>query len=266
VIGAPGAECWTALTALTARPERLTAIPLVLASPYRQPAVVAKMAATFREAFGDRLILGLGSGGSPADAEAHGVGWRTTGEMVAQMEEAIQVMRLLWSGGGSFSGRWFRLREAPPMATDSGPPVLVGGHGRRHLLPAAARSADLCNVGFDLSLAEWESVRRLFRDHALKAGRDPTEIGLTHNATVIIARDDREVEARVETWARERRLDPETARKRLRHALVGTPDQTAERLHALRSAGVGWTFLLFHDLADGDSLRVFAEGVLPAFR
>jgi alkanesulfonate monooxygenase SsuD/methylene tetrahydromethanopterin reductase-like flavin-dependent oxidoreductase (luciferase family) len=154
LLGHPGPECWTALTALTAATERLVAVPLTLANPYRHPALVAKMAATLDDLSGGRLVLGLGAGGAPGDAAAFGVPFPPTPERVAQLEEAVQVMRLLWRGGGSFAGRWYALADAPGRprpAREGGPPVLIGGHGARHILRAVARHADLCNIGFDLS-------------------------------------------------------------------------------------------------------------------
>lgn len=78
VLGINGPECWTALTALTARTRKLVAVPLVLSSPYRHPAVVARMAATLDAVCPGRIIVGLGAGGSDADAAAFGVRWPPT--------------------------------------------------------------------------------------------------------------------------------------------------------------------------------------------
>jgi alkanesulfonate monooxygenase SsuD/methylene tetrahydromethanopterin reductase-like flavin-dependent oxidoreductase (luciferase family) len=61
VLGARGPECWTALTSLTRATHTLAAVPLVLANPYRHPAVLAKMAATLDELSGGRIIVGLGA-------------------------------------------------------------------------------------------------------------------------------------------------------------------------------------------------------------
>jgi alkanesulfonate monooxygenase SsuD/methylene tetrahydromethanopterin reductase-like flavin-dependent oxidoreductase (luciferase family) len=75
VLGDSGPECWTALTALTAVTQKLVAVPMVLANPYRHPAVVGKMAATLDALSRGRVILGLGAGGSATDAAVSGVGW-----------------------------------------------------------------------------------------------------------------------------------------------------------------------------------------------
>jgi alkanesulfonate monooxygenase SsuD/methylene tetrahydromethanopterin reductase-like flavin-dependent oxidoreductase (luciferase family) len=266
VIGISGPECWTALTALTAATRKLVAVPLVLSNPYRHPAVLAKMAATLDALSGGRVILGLGAGGSAADAAAFGIEWPPAGQRIAALAEAVQVMRTLWRGGGSFRGRWYQLRDAPggpPTARPGGPPVLIGGHGP-HLVTIAARHADLCNIGFDLPVHEWQRLAPLLAGHLREAGRKPGALGLTHNATVLLGADEDEVSRQISQWAARRGLTEDAARTRLKDALVGTPPQVRERLRGLEAAGVSWVFLLFQDLPGLASLRSFAEAVMPA--
>jgi len=286
VLGDSGPECWTALTALTAVTHRLVAVPLVLANPYRHPAVVGKMAATLDALSGGRVILGLGAGGSAADAAAFGVSWPPAGDRIAALGEAVEVMRILWRGGGSFGGRWYQLHDAPGYpgtghlgtghlgtghpGTDhpgtgrlGGPPVLIGGHGPR-LLRAAAHHADLCNVGFDLPADRWRDLAPLLDGYLGEAGRSRESLGLTHNATVLLGADEADVARQVSAWAARRGLTEEAARGRLGHSLTGTPGQVRERLRALAAAGVGWVFLLFDDLPRLAGLRSFAEAVMPA--
>jgi alkanesulfonate monooxygenase SsuD/methylene tetrahydromethanopterin reductase-like flavin-dependent oxidoreductase (luciferase family) len=266
VLGDSGPECWTALTALTAVTQKLVAVPMVLANPYRHPAVVGKMAATLDALSRGRVILGLGAGGSATDAAAFGVGWPPARERIAALGEAVEIMRILWRGGGSFGGRWYQLHDAPGYpgtARPGGPPVLIGGHGP-HLLRAAARHADLCNVGFDLPVDSWQALGPLLAGYLGEAGRSRESLGLTHNATVLLGADEADVARQVSAWAGRRGLTEEAARGRLGHSLTGTPGQVRERLRALAAAGVGWVFLLFDDLPRLAGLRAFAEAVMPA--
>ena len=271
VLGDSGPECWTALTALTAVTHRLVAVPLVLANPYRHPAVVGKMAATLDALSGGRVILGLGAGGSAADAAAFGISWPPARDRIAALGEAVEVMRILWRGGGSFGGRWYQLHDVPGYpgtghpgtGRPGGPPVLIGGHGPR-LLHAAARHADLCNVGFDLPADRWRDLAPLLGGYLAEAGRSRESLGLTHNATVLLGADEADVARQVSAWAARRGLTEEAARGRLEHSLTGTPGQVSERLRALAAAGVGWVFLLFDDLPRLAGLRSFAEAVMPA--
>ena len=268
VLGAPGPECWTALTALTRATRTLVAVPLVLANPYRHPAVVAKMAATLDELSGGRIILGVGAGGSDDDAAAFGVGWASAGQRIAALGESVEIMRMLWRGGGSFAGRWYQLRDAPgyPGTTrPQGPPVLIGGHGP-DLLRLAARHADLCNVGFDLPADDWRELGRRLAGPAREAGRPPGSPELAHNATVLLGADEADVAKQVAAWAHRRGLTEAAARSRLTHALLGTPGQVCARLKALEAAGVSWVFLLFDGLPSVGALRAFAQTVLPDLR
>jgi alkanesulfonate monooxygenase SsuD/methylene tetrahydromethanopterin reductase-like flavin-dependent oxidoreductase (luciferase family) len=265
VLGISGPECWTALTALTAATRKLVAVPLVLANPYRHPAVTAKMAATLDAFSPGRIILGLGAGGSATDAAAFGITWPPDRQRIAALGEAAEVMRVLWRGGGSFAGRWYELRDAPGgpgTARPEGPPILIGGHGP-HLLRTAARHADLCNVGFDLPVHQWQRLVPRLEGYLQEAGRAPGSLGLTHNATVLLGDDEADVARQVAEWASRRGLTGDAARERLSHSLLGTPAQVRERLRSLAATGVSWVFLRFGDLPHFAGLRLFAEAVLP---
>jgi alkanesulfonate monooxygenase SsuD/methylene tetrahydromethanopterin reductase-like flavin-dependent oxidoreductase (luciferase family) len=261
----PGVECWTALTALVATHPTLTGIPLVLAHPYRPPALLAKMAATLDRLSDGRLVLGLGSGGAPADARAHGLGWRGARGRALALEESVRAMRVLWSGGERFEGGTLRLEAGsePLPATPGGPPVLIGGRGRRVLAPVVARVADLCNMGFDLTPEAYAPYRELLAGYCREAGRDPESLRFTHNASVMLAENGAAYERLLAHWAAQRDLTVEQARQRLASALAGPPDRVAERLDAYRRAGFAWTFLVFQDLPGVEMLRLFGEMVLP---
>jgi alkanesulfonate monooxygenase SsuD/methylene tetrahydromethanopterin reductase-like flavin-dependent oxidoreductase (luciferase family) len=105
-------------------------------------------------------------------------------------------------------------------------------------------------------------------EHLANAGRDPSSVGLTHNATVIIRERRADAHKAFDELARSRNLTAEQARHGLDHALVGTPDDIVERLRAYAAAEVplAWVFLLFADVPSTRSMRLFAEGVLPAMR
>lgn len=270
LLSAPCLECWTTLTALTALTDRLRPIPLVLSNTYRHPAVLAKMAASLDVIAGGRLILGLGAGGDRGDHRAFGIGWESTPRRVDRLEDAVRIMRALWRGVDSpLHSRYYGPIAGPvlpPPVQRPGPPILIGGHGERYLLRAAARVADLCNIGFDLGVADWEAKKELLARYCREAGRDPASLGLSHNATVILADNAKAVQEKVEIYARDRHLTIDDAHRRLANAIVGTPKECIERIQQYAAKGITWFFLLFPDLPALDSLRMFAQTVLPAFQ
>ncbi|HSI81735.1 MAG TPA: LLM class flavin-dependent oxidoreductase [Solirubrobacterales bacterium] len=264
LITAPALECWTTLSALSAATERVQAIPLVLAWGYRHPALLAKMAATLDEISGGRLILGLGAGGSRDDHERSGLPWRSLVERVSRLEEGVEVVRQIWRAEGvpARTRAYGTIAAAtdPRPSQRPGPPILIGGHDERYLLPAAARVADICNIGFDMSIEEWQRKQRVLARHCDQAGRDPGSLALSHNATVVISRDPEEARARAHGLARRR---PRAATG-LASPLVGTSETCVSRIREYAALGVSSFFLLFPDLPDLSSLRLFAREVLPA--
>ena len=95
----PVLESWTTLAALAGSTDRLRLMTFVLNVMNRPPSVVARMAATLQEASGGRLVLGIGIGGHPAEHRAYGIPFPAAPERVARLEEAVAVMRALWTGG-----------------------------------------------------------------------------------------------------------------------------------------------------------------------
>src|ERR1700694_5081791 len=114
-------DTWTLLTAIAMRTKTVKVFPDVANLPLRPPAIVAKAAATLDLLSGGRLELGLGAGGAWDAIKAIGGPVRTPGESVAALEEAIQVIRLMWSGERNVGvdGKFYQLAgvQTGPTAT-----------------------------------------------------------------------------------------------------------------------------------------------------
>ena len=270
LLGIPTLECWTTLSALAAETERIRLIPMVLANLYRHPATLAKMAATLDVISGGRLVLGIGAGGGEGDHKAYGLPYPSTRERVAMVGEAVQVVRLLWSGERvSFEGNHYRLNNAlcdPAPVQQPAPPILIGGHGERHLLRVAAAHADITNMSADMGIAEHEAKRRVLDAHCAAVGREPSEVALSHNAHVFIGRDEAAVEALLAGHAARHGVSVERFRASMGNAIVGTPAQCVEQLRRYADYGIGWFFLLFPEPVSVGYLELFASEVMPHFR
>jgi alkanesulfonate monooxygenase SsuD/methylene tetrahydromethanopterin reductase-like flavin-dependent oxidoreductase (luciferase family) len=128
----PVVECWTILAMAAAATNRVTVGPFVLNNMNRHPALVARMASTLQIASGGRLILGMGIGGAPREHAAYGIDFPEALERVARLEEAVAVIRALWSGGPvSRPSPYYPLAGATAFPVpDAKPPIVIGGETR----------------------------------------------------------------------------------------------------------------------------------------
>lgn len=175
-------EAWTTLAALAAVTERIELGPLVAATPFHPPAVLAKMAATIDEISGGRLILGLGVGWNRVEFDAFGLPFERRFE---RFGEAFTIIRtLLGEGEIDFHGEFYELdrcRLIPPAPTPGGPLLMIGSTGERALSMTLAH-VDLWNAWFDKFDNDPEQARRLmaFVDEvADRVGRRDRPVGKT---------------------------------------------------------------------------------------
>ena len=165
----PVVESWTILAMVAAATERLTVGPFVLNVMNRHPALVARMASTLQIASGGRLILGIGIGGAPKEHAAYGIDFPPAPERVARLEEAIAVIRALWTGGPvTRDSRFYPLHEAyaHPVPVPP-PPIMVGGE-----TPAGARLAGRIGDGWSAFDDNFETNLPLYLEALEAAGRN----------------------------------------------------------------------------------------------
>jgi alkanesulfonate monooxygenase SsuD/methylene tetrahydromethanopterin reductase-like flavin-dependent oxidoreductase (luciferase family) len=125
----PVVEGWTILSMAAAATQRATVGTFVINVMNRHPGVLARMASTLQIASGGRLILGMGIGGAPREHKAYGIDFPDPKERVARLEEAVAVMRALWTGGPvTRESPFYPLRDATafPVPTPP-PPIVIGG-------------------------------------------------------------------------------------------------------------------------------------------
>jgi alkanesulfonate monooxygenase SsuD/methylene tetrahydromethanopterin reductase-like flavin-dependent oxidoreductase (luciferase family) len=164
----PVVECWTILSMAAGATERITVGPFVLNVMNRHPAVVARMASTLQIASGGRLVLGIGIGGAPKEHEAYGIDFPPAPERVARLEEAVGVMRALWTGGPiTRDSPFYPLRDAAayPVPVPP-PPIIVGGE-----TPAGARLAGRIGDGWSAFDDNFEANLPLYLESLEASGR-----------------------------------------------------------------------------------------------
>ena len=175
-------EVWSTLAAVAAVTERVELGPLVAATSFHNPAMLAKKAATIDEISGGRLILGLGAGWNRADYDAFGFPYDYR---VSRFEEAFTIIReLLSTGRSDFRGEYYALERGqllPRGPRPNGPPLLIGSTGERMLAIALPHVAAWNAWGPSIgnSLETYLPVRDRVDEACRKAGRDPAEVERT---------------------------------------------------------------------------------------
>ena len=264
----PALECWTSLTALAQRTERIRFGPLVSPITFRHPALLARMAAAVDGLSDGRLVLGVGAGWNEAEHAAYGITLPPLKERFDRLEEGIAVIKALWTGGPvDLDGRYYPLRGAsayPRPVQQPAPPLLIGGDGEVRLLRIVAMHADEWNShapGPDV----YRAKRARLEEHCRAVGRDPNTIHRSWMGGILIGRDRSEVLEKGRWFhsflgplaGGSPGAVPEVLRQR--HWLVGTPDEVAEQLDAWSAAGVERVMFQWYDLDDLDGLSLLAR-------
>lgn len=178
-------DTWTLITAIAMRTKKVQVFPDVLNLPLRPPAIVAKAAASLDLLSGGRLELGLGAGGAWDAIKAIGGPVRTPAESVAALEEAIQVIRLMWSGERNvrFDGKVYQLAGVQTGPKPIHPIGIWLGAYKPRMLALVGRAADgwVPSLGY-AQPADLLVGNRRIDEAAASAGRDPRAIRRLLNA------------------------------------------------------------------------------------
>src|SRR5690606_18082355 len=238
-------ETWTLLSVIATATERVRVFPGVISLPMRQPAVLAKAAASLDLLSGGRVELGLGAGAFWDAIEAYGGERRTPGQAIGALEEAITVIREIWSGERNrrFDGAHYRLSGAQAGPRPAHPIGIWLGVGGPRALALTGRLAD----GW-LPSSPWATPERRpglqarIDEAAREAGRQPRDVRRLYNVNGVIT------EGRSEGFLR------------------GPAGQWVDELTDL-AVGHGMdTFVLWPEGDQQEQLTRFAEQVVPEVR
>ena len=273
-------ECWTLLSAIAGMTEDIRMGSLVLCNDYRNPALVAKMAATLDVISDGRLELGLGAGWHEPEYEAYGWEYRGGFERLMRLDESIRLIKELWADDGtgvSFDGDRYQIEDAPCVpgpVQDPHPPILVGGQGEQVTLKLVAKHADVWNT--DVFNGDVETLRHkigVIEDHCETVGRDPDELTYSWDGHVICTRDEEKLDRLLDLMLPiqfeeeyQDQPDIETEEDAREYFVMGTPEECAAAIEGRIDAGVtkfqGW----FIDFPETDGMELFADEVIPQFR
>ena len=245
-------EAWTELTFFAARHPGLRWGHAVLSQSFRNPALVAKMAASLHFLTGGQYILGLGAGWQEPEYRAYGYPFPPAGVRVDELEEAVSVVKALWGAPpATFVGRYYRVQEALcEPRPDPRPIIMIGGEKPR-MLRLVARHADWWNVSWT-GIADYRAQVAEMERACADVGRDPATLRRTWHGGCACAPTAAQAQALA------------TPRFAGGNAFLGTPAQVIEQMQPFVDMGVDYFQLSCAGFPDLTSLEMLVGEVLPA--
>jgi F420-dependent oxidoreductase-like protein len=258
-------EAWTTLTACAGLTTRVRLSANVLCNSFRSPALLAKMGATLDHISGGRFELAIGAGWHEPEYHAYGFDFPSPGVRIAQLAEAVRLIKRLWTGEPvDFTGTYYRTKGGicrPRPVQSPRPRIVIGGAGEKKMLRLVAEEADVWNASAG-NYAQLDRKVAVLREHCAAVGRDPATLELSLQDLVVIAPSDAALKPLLDD-----------ARKRLSFfgdvdqiATIGTPDRCIETLRKKAAQGITSFVCLFTDGGQPETVRLFGERVIPAFR
>lgn len=269
-------EAWTLMAALGAATSRIRLGQMCTCMSYRNPAYLAKVAATIDVLTGGRVEMGIGAGWYEHEWLAYGYGFPSAGERLARLDEGVQIMSQLWRDGVStFAGKHYTTDGAigqPLPLQEGGIPLWIAGGGEKKTLRIAAQHAQYTN--FDGTLEGFTHKSQVLRGHCDDLGRDFGSIVRSANYNVVIGRDENEVaerlaarRAQLARYVSPAAVDGEMASTATDLPGVGTPEQIVAKLKPVIEAGMTYPILYFPEAAtDTSGIELFEREVIPALR
>lgn len=248
------AEGWSLLAYALARyPDKLCGHQ-VLCNSFRNPAHLAKMAATCQALSAGRVALGIGAGWNEEEYLAYGWPFPPARVRIEQLAEAIEIIKLMWTERpASYEGKHYQIKGAynEPLP-DPLPPIMVGGAGEKYLLRVVAQHADWWNYIFK-DRQSYAHKQEVLKQHCREVGRDYDEIEQVIAVGMLIAETEKDVA----------RLKESPDARPIGDGLAGTPEQITEILLAAVEQGADRIVINFVDAPRVECTYLFAATVLP---
>jgi F420-dependent oxidoreductase-like protein len=257
----PIMEAWTTLAAVAAVTSRVQLGTLVSPVGFRNPALLAKMAATLDNIAAGRVIVGLGCGWFQMEYAGYGYPFPSVQDRLEQLEEAVVLMKKLWTEPQpTFNGKHFRTESVfcePKPVQQPRPPILIGGGGEKVLLRIAAQHADIWN---NLAVNQANLAHKIERLHAHcdTVHRDPARLAISQQCMVVIGENEAEATNKAQRAA-------QIYGGHLGPGISGTPEQCIAKIRDFVRLGCSMLVIEFFGKDTKEPARLFAEKVMPAF-
>jgi F420-dependent oxidoreductase-like protein len=259
-------EAWSLMSAFAAATTRVRLGQMCTCMGYRNPAYLAKVAATVDVISGGRVEMGIGAGWYEHEWRAYGYGFPEPRARMRMFREACEIITRMWTEDEpTFHGEHYTIDQPinePKGVRKPHPSFWIGGSGEQVTLKLVARFADACNFAGDP-----ETLRRkydILRGHCETVGRDFESITRSSNRMLFPLKPGEDPRQATE---RAREAVGATYEEYLNTVEVGTPEQLVERLQPVVDAGVNYLIAYIPEVAyDHDRLHLYAEEIIPHIR
>ena len=237
---------------------------MVSCSAHRNPALLAKMSATFDVLSGGRLEFGIGAGIQDAEHKAYGFDFSEPAVRIEILADSLEITKQLWTQRKSnYQGKHYSLKDAvcePKPLQKPYPPITVGGSGKLLMQKATAPYANRFDWGYLPSTEEYKDKLLVLEKQCKSIGRNFGEVEKScwPGCQVIIANNHGDLDEKVS----QRKTVNTNLEDFKKCALVGTPDECIDQLQVYVKLGVTYFMLFFGDLPRLDELRLFAVDVI----
>lgn len=258
-------EAMATLGALAAETSRARLGVLVLYVGYRNPASIAKAAATLDHISGGRFELGLGAGWHEQEAAAYGYDFPAIGTRLDMLDEASTIIRgMLTQERTTFSGEHYSVEDASnlPLPVQDRLPIWIGGTGEKKTLKLVAKHADGWNAAYT-SVEAFARLNGVADQWCEKLDRDPATLERSINLTFNLGTTEAEVDAQRQQL---RSAWGPAARRIEGGALLCTPAEAVDRIGAYQEAGAGMVNIALRAPWSEEALDAYLEDVIPALR
>lgn len=266
-------EAWTLMAAFAASTSRIRLGQMCTSMGYRNPAYLAKVAATVDLISGGRAEMGIGGGWYEHEWRAYGYGFPAIKDRLGRLREGVEIMHQAWTtGSATLDGTYYQVDGAivrPLPLQEGGIPLWIAGGGEKVTLKIAAKRATYTN--FAGSVEEFDHKSEILRGHCDALGRDFDAITRSSNFNTIVGATEAEAADRLAAVIA--RLRPYVGDERaaaieadyVSSPGFGTPEQVTERLAERARHGLGYAIHYFPEAAyDRSGLELFEREVIPA--
>jgi alkanesulfonate monooxygenase SsuD/methylene tetrahydromethanopterin reductase-like flavin-dependent oxidoreductase (luciferase family) len=240
-------EGWTTLTYFAALYPLLAFGNMVLCQSFRNPALIAKMAATFQYISNGRLIFGIGAGWYEEEYKAYGYKFPSPGTRVDELEETLLIVKSLWSNEqATLQGVHYQVVNARCEPKPLPPPPIVIGGSKPRILRVIARYADWWSAD-EPNIADYREQIIECERACTEVKRNPASLRRTWSGNCVC-------------------LPTEASLKLLKRdykGFIGTPSQIIEQMRPFIDFGVDYFMLQTGEFSSREMLELLINEVLP---